>query len=256
MVEYPIQSARTVAYRALCLGTLLRRNGLELGMRSVGDLPDTIQEGWKREHEGILQHLKTWVIEEKILGYFSPEERLLLDAELGDWQQLDTAKISWRCESLGTMLWALEIVDSPYYDTQFDTDSLLEPLDLLNPTIDFIWQATLREADVIHDARHLAQKWHWRASITQKQEHNAPLPEGVLSYAELIKQVAEETYAKGNLPEIIEDDFPVMGKAYAQLEDSEYNTISSIAKERHYALGWLCKLSDDWDDVPTNTDDI
>jgi hypothetical protein len=253
MSKFSIQSARTVAYRALCLGTLLRRNALEIGIRSLGELPDTVQDGWKREHEGIQQQLKAWVIEEKIYNYFSSEERLLIDSELGDWQQLDTAKIHWRCESLGIMLWALEIVDTPYYDTQFDADGLLEPLDLLNPTIDFIWQASLRDADVIHDARHLAQKWHWRATITQRQARNAPLSEGITSYAELIKQVADATYSMGNLPNIIDDDFPVMGKAYAQLTDEEYSIISSIAKERHYALNWLCQMSDDWDNVPTET---
>ena len=253
MSDYPIQSARTVAYRALCLGTLLRRNALEMGMRNLTDLPEAIRGGWKREHEGILQHLKTWVVEEKIVGYFSPEERLLMDAELGDWQQLDTAKIMWRCESMGIMLWALDIVDVPYYDTQFDVESLLEPLDLLNPTIDFIWQATLREADVIYDARKLAEKWHWRARIKQQQIRNDPLPDGIESYNELIKQVAHATYATGNIPDVIEDDFPVMGKSYEQLTDEQYSTVSSIAKERHYALNWLCQMGDDWDNVPTET---
>lgn len=252
MSDYPIQSTRQVAYRALCLGTLLRRNALELGMRSLNDLPDAIQDGWKREHEGIQQHLKQWLVEEKIVGYFSPDERLLMDAEFGGWQQLDTTNMDWRRESLGILLWALEIVDTPYYDTQFDAESLLEPLDLMNPTIDFIWQASLRDAQVIHSACDLAEKWHWRAHITQQQQRGDKLSDGI-SYVELIKQVAETTYSAGNLPSVIDDDFPVMGKAYAQLTAEEYNTISSIAKERHYALNWLCQVSDDWDNVPTET---
>lgn len=252
MPDYSVQSTRQVAYRALCLGTLLRRNALEMGIRSLNDLPDAIQGGWKREHEGIQQHLKQWVVEEKIVGYFSSDERLLMDAELGDWQQLDTTNIYWRCESLGILLWALEIVDAPYYDTQFDAEALLEPLDLLNPTIDFIWQASLRDANIIHNARDLAEKWHWRAHITQQQQRGDKLSNG-LSYAELIQQVAEATYATGNLPNLIDDDFPVMGKAYAQLTNAEYSIISSIAKERHYALNWLCRMSDDWDNVPTET---
>ena len=250
MSEYPIQPARDVAYRALCLGTLLRRNALEMGIRSLNDLPDAIQDGWKREHEGIQQHLKQWIIEEKIAGYFSSDERLLIDAGLGDWQQLDTVKVYWRCESLGILLWALGIVDVPYYDTQFEAEALLEPLDLMNPIIDFIWQATLRDAKVIHKARDLAAKWHWRAGITQQQQRGDKLPEG-LSYAELIQQTAEAIYTAGNLPPMIDGDFPVLGKAYAQLTDEEYTVISSIAKERHYALNWLCRRGEDWDHVPT-----
>ena len=252
MSDHPIQSPRTVAYRTLCLGTLLKRNALELGMGGIDELPETIREGWKAEHEGIHHHLKKWVMEEKILDYFTDDERLLLNAELGDWQQLDRAQVYWRCESLGMLMWAMEIVDAPYYDAQFDADTLLEPLDLMSPTIDFIWQASLRPADVIHQARDLAEKWHWRAMITQQQEPGEQLPDGQ-TYPERIKEVAEMMYAEGNLPEVIEDDFPVMGKAYAQLTDEEYNKISSIAKERHYVLNWLCKYSDDWDDVPTDT---
>ena len=243
MAENPIQDARQVAYRALCLGALLKRHSVETAMLSLNDLPPEIQDGWRREHEGIHQHLKKWVLEEKILGYFSSDERQLWDANLGKWQQLDRAKIYWRCESLGMLLWAMEVVEAPYYDTQFDLETLLLPLDLMSPTIDFVWMASLRDADVIHQARDLAQQWHWRA---QAQTQGLDV--------ETIKKVANEMYTAGNLPEIIEDDFPALSKSYAKLDNEELTQVSSIAKERHYALNWLCKQSGDWDDVPTQID--
>jgi hypothetical protein len=65
--------------------------------------------------------------------------------------------------------------------------------------------------------------------------------------------MAEATYASGNLPHLVDGDFPVMGKGYAQLTDEEFTKIASIAKERHYALNWLCKFNDDWDNIPTGT---
>lgn len=243
MSDFPTQSVRTVAYRALCLGTLLKRHALEVGLRSVDDLPENIREGWKREHEGIHLHLKKWLVDEKIAPYFSAEEQLLLDAELGEWQQLDRAKIYWRCESLGMVLWAMEVIEVPYYDTQFNAEALLEPLDLMSPTIDYIWQASLREAHVIYEARDLARNWYHRAQFTQQDNKT-----------ERIQELAHAMYSAGNLPDVIDDDFPVLGKAYHQLTDREYQTISSIAKERYYALQWLCGEGDDWDDVPIGSD--
>ncbi len=253
MTTYPIQTARGVANRAMCLGTLLKRYGLEQGMNSIDDLPEKIRDGWHREHEGIHQHLRQWCAEEKLLDYFSSNERLLVDAKLGDWQQLDLAMVKWRGESLGMMLWALGVVDVPYYDTQFMNESLLEPLDLMNPTIDFMWQADLIEPDFIHQARDLAEIWHWRAQITEQQKRgDAPL-EGK-TFDDEIKRVAHDVYVTGNLPELIDGDFPVLGKAYAALSDEEFEKIGAIAKERHYALNWLCKLSDDWDNIPLEID--
>ena len=31
------------------------------------------------------------------------------------------------------------------------------------------------------------------------------------------------------------------------------DTMGSIARERLYALNWLCKYAEDWDEVPTGT---
>lgn len=242
MPNHSTQTDRRVANRAMCLGVLLKRHGLELGIQSVKDLPDEIRDGWRREHEGIHQHLKQWCVEEKLIDQFSEDERLLIDADLGAWQQLDRATIRWRSESLGIMLWALNTIDVPYYDTQFDVEALLIPLDLMNPTIDFMWCATVIEGGVIHQARDLAETWHWRAHMQEQLLDN---PEHI----ETVHRVAHEMYEAGNLPELLNDDFPVLGKAYADLNSDEYNKIASIAKERHYALNWLCRQSDNWDDV-------
>ena len=249
MTQYPIQSTRAIASRAMCLGALLKRHGLEQGMHSVNDLPDEIRDGWKREHKGIHQHLRTWCVEEKLMPHFSKDEQLLIDAPLGDWQQLDLATVKWRGESLGMMLWTLGIVEVPYYDTQFDTESLLDPLDLMNPTIDFMWQADVINEQFIQKARNLADLWHQRAQL-EEQKRLGDAPPETSSFDTLIQSLANDTYYDGNLPELINDDFPVLGKAYHALDDEEYKKVASIAKERLYALNWLCQYSDDWDNVP------
>lgn len=252
MSVHRIQSARTVAYRSLCLGALLRRSGLEISMTRLSELPEEIRVGWRSEHEGIHQRLREWLQEEKISNYFSSNEQQLIDAELGDWQQMDLINVTWRVESLGMMLWALDVVEAPYYDTQFDPDTLLEPLDLLNPTIDFIWQATLREPEIILQARDLAEMWHWRSRTTQLRKRGVTPPDGK-SFDDIIRTMAEKAYAEGNIPEILDGDLPVFNKPYTQLTEDEYTAVTSIAMERHYAMNWICGYSENWDSVPTDT---
>ena len=51
----------------------------------------------------------------------------------------------------------------------------------------------------------------------------------------------------------IDHDFPALGKAYSTLSEDEWETLRSIATERLYALNWLCKHAEDWDQVRTGT---
>ena len=66
-------------------------------------------------------------------------------------------------------------------------------------------------------------------------------------------QTAAMAHAKGFIPAPIEGDFPALGKAYRVLDGDEYAHVASIASERHHALCWLCRYSDDWDATPTAT---
>ncbi len=246
MPELMIQSARSVAYRTLCLGALLRRSGLELGIQHLDEVPEDLRSGWHREHQAIHQKLGEWLTEEKIRPYISPHERSLFEADLGSWTSKMIIKASWRAESLGMLLWAMGIVEVPYYDTQFMPDGMLEPLDLLNPTIDYIWQASLRDGSVIHKACELADIWIQRANIMDSQRAEE-LPADDPGYKDMIQKLAEKAYADGNIPEIINGDLPVLSKAYAELSPDEYTTISSIAYERLFALNWLCCKRETWD---------
>ena len=58
-----------------------------------------------------------------------------------------------------------------------------------------------------------------------------------------------------SLPEMIDNDFPAMGKAYRELDGREWSEVRSITMERHYALNWLCGLApnNQWDATPTDT---
>jgi hypothetical protein len=127
----------------------------------------------------------------------------------------------WRGEALGTLQWALGLVELPAYDTAFDHAALVEtPLE----------GAKLRDPERIEHERDAARLWHWRARAT-----------------------AMRGYEQGLLPPPMRGDFRAFGKIYRHLTPEQHSEALSIAHERHYALNWLCGLGESWDDVPTDT---
>ncbi len=66
---------------------------------------------------------------------------------------------------------------------------------------------------------------------------------------------AAEAHRRGDVPQPIGDDFPVFGKPYREASVEEYDTLTSIATERHRALNWLCGRApgNRWDRTPTDT---
>ncbi len=129
---------------------------------------------------------------------------------------------------------------------------VLDPLEILTPTIDLIWCARLRPPDQIHAARDLAELWHWRSQTTQIRINGIDPPSG-WTFAEIIQAAAERAFHQGTMPAPIDGDFPVSGKPYADISEDEYLRVTSIAIERHFALNWLCSYAEDWDNIPTET---
>lgn len=151
----------------------------------------------------------------------------------------------WSGEGLGTLLWALTLVELPAYDTPFDYDALVAKR-IDNPR--------LRAASEIEQARATAQLWHWRARTTLLQaEGNVALPERWQSFDQLIAATAMHGYDSGLLPLPLRGDFRAFDSVYRHLTPSQHAVTHSIALERHRALNWLCGLGSTWEDVPTET---
>jgi hypothetical protein len=151
----------------------------------------------------------------------------------------------WRGEALGTLLWALQLLELPAYDQPFDADEVAAvQLD----------EADLRDGEEIELERDSARLWHWRARTTSLQAAGAlELPERYATFDQLIAATAMRGYEQGVLPAPMRGDFRAYGKVYRHLSPEQHAEAHSIAVERHHALNWLCGAGETWDDVPLDT---
>jgi hypothetical protein len=151
----------------------------------------------------------------------------------------------WRGEALGTLLWALQLLELPAYDEPFDAGEVAAvQLD----------DADLRDSEEIGLERESARLWHWRARTTSLQAAGAlELPERYATFDQLIAATAMRGYEQGVLPAPIRGDFGAYGKVYRHLAPEQHAEAHSIAVERHHALNWLCGAGETWDDVPLDT---
>jgi hypothetical protein len=151
----------------------------------------------------------------------------------------------WRGEALGTLLWALQLVELPAYDQPFDPAEVV--------AVD-TGGADLRDAEEVELERESARLWHWRARTTGLQAAGAvDLPERYATFDQLIAATAMRGYKQGLLPPPMRGDFRAYGKVYRHLTPEQLAEAHSIALERHHALNWLAGEGDGWDDVPLDT---
>jgi hypothetical protein len=151
----------------------------------------------------------------------------------------------WRGEALGTLLWALQLLELPPYDQPFEAEEVAAVE---------LGDAELREAEEIELERDSARLWHWRARTTSLQAAGAPeLPGRYATFDQLIAATAMRGYEQGLLPAPMRGDFRAYGKVYRHLSPEQHAEAHSIAVERHHALNWLCGAGESWDDVPLDT---
>ena len=151
----------------------------------------------------------------------------------------------WRGEALGTLLWALQLVELPAYDQPFDAE------EAASVALD---KADLRDSEELELERDSARLWHWRARTTSLQAAGAlELPDRYATFDQLIAATAMRGYEQGLLPAPMRGDFRAYGKVYRHLSPEQHAEAHSIAVERHHALNWLCGSGETWDDVPLDT---
>ncbi len=156
----------------------------------------------------------------------------------------------WRGEALGTLLWALQLLELPAYDQPFDAQQVAAVVE--DPAQ--LGEADLRDGEEIELERDSAKLWHWRARTTSLQAAGAlELPERYATFDQLIAATAMRGYEQGVLPSPMRGDFRAYGKVYRHLSPEQHAEAHSIAVERHHALNWLCGAGETWDDVPLDT---
>ncbi len=151
----------------------------------------------------------------------------------------------WRGEALGTLLWALQLVELPPYDHPFESGEVAAA----DPG-----KGELRDGEEVALERETARLWHWRARTTELQAGGElELPERYRTFDQLIAATAMRGHSQGLLPEPMRGDFRAYGKVYRHLTDDQHAEALSIAVERHQALNWLAGEGATWDDVPLDT---
>ena len=151
----------------------------------------------------------------------------------------------WRGEALGTLLWAVQLVELPPYDTAFEAEEVAG--------VD-VNGAELREGDEIELECESARLWHWRARTAGLQASGSlELPAHYATFDQLIAATAMRGYEQGLLPAPMRGDFRAYGTVYRRLAAEQQQEAHSIALERHHALNWLCGAGSSWDDVPLDT---
>ena len=151
----------------------------------------------------------------------------------------------WRGEALGTLLWALQLIELPPYDEPFAPEEVAGVE---------LGEARLRDGEVIELERESARLWHWRARTPELQAAgNVELPERYATFDQLIAATAMRGFEQGVLPAPMRGDFRAYGKVYRQLTPEQHTEAHSIAVERQHALNWLCGEGRSWDDVPLDT---
>jgi hypothetical protein len=151
----------------------------------------------------------------------------------------------WEAEGLGTLLWALGLVELEPFDRTFDSEWLLA-----TPTA----HGALRPKPEIEHALETARLWHWRARTELLRAGGTiELPPRWESFEQLVAVAAMRGYERGLLPSPVHGDFAAFDLGFRELEPGQRSEMLAIAWERQRALEWLWGAGKSWNDVPTPT---
>ena len=231
----PSIGSEEVACRALALGFLLSRQVLEEAYRR-GNEPRHLCEDAAAEHRTLLARLR----ERNVEAGLSPNERDLVFRPLGLWTEQERKDTSWRSEALGSLLWALSLVDGiPSYDDSFGWGQVLEATLGRSNAPDFIAHSQLRSLAAITKTEDAARLWVWRTELEQLRRLDRRNEAIAREIEEKLPVVAASALRAGIVPALIDGDLPAYGTSVALLDDRRLDDVYSRARERHLAFAWL-----------------
>lgn len=148
-------TAVEVADRALVLYALVRRATIELALEEYAHDPHRVTQA-----ETARKETDRWLAREGLFDAPTPQERHLFDAPSGAWPSEAVADGMWRKESLGTLLWALQHIESlPGPGTEFDPRVLDHAITRYGSVAAFRVNGALRPFDGLERAWHEADAW-------------------------------------------------------------------------------------------------
>jgi hypothetical protein len=187
----------------------------------------------------------------------SPRERRFANTAPQDVTPQQHTDTLWRLEAFQTLVWALgQLEFLPGYDEQA-SEALLTPFPPTGQIETFLKQARLRPKVEIDRQRELAELWHWRSRTRHLLETGTPISPGLgfATYDDIVRSVAGQEAVNSVIGPVTDEDFTAFGRAYRDLDADQWTIVGSIARERHFALNWLCGYAPHkrWDDTPTDT---
>ena len=217
-------NAPTVARRMLCLSVLLYRLGAE------GQYRQAVSTEERDSACDTVADIQDFLMDTGLWDAVSLGERPMFKASPGSWTEEMAAHAAWRRESLGVLMWALNLVpEIPPYDRAFE--GLGEVVDLGQWEY-YVDDALLLPVEAIVRQTEIAHAWFWRSRRGQPpfDEDNNP---------GLIAEAAAEFLARGLIPQTLEQDFVLFGSPYHQLPEANAAFAGVLASERFYAFQWL-----------------
>lgn len=149
-VESVPPEAELVAQRALVLGGLLKRLGLEERLAKGKD-PAAKEE---------ILRLQKWMDEEGLFSTLGVTGMELLEAEPGSWSPEDRQSVAWSAEELQFLLWAMKQGKLPPVEARVEPAPLLERLPLLKDPQPFLESAERRPLEEVQ-----AQRDRWETLL-------------------------------------------------------------------------------------------
>ncbi len=237
-IDVELRTPEEVRARILILSCLLRRLALEnIPPDGQGDsLADAFDE-------------REWLRDQDLAGQLTAGEAAFLDSRPGSIAPDVTTEVSWQGEALIALAWAIGISAMPRVDQTSDPRTIMNlvprPWDTTKA-----WMsdpAFVSESDAVRQ-RELAEIWHWRAATELLLREASATDRS--DYMAAITEVAAEARAAGFVPALRDRDFPVRGRSFNELSDTEVDELVAVTGQRLRALNWLCGFGKSWDDVP------
>lgn len=235
---------------------------MELLQRYSSGWTEEDRQDFLRKIEEQSQHFWHGLKDGGLWEQLSPREHELTTKSIVTLTPQERVDATWRIEAAQVLMWAFgHVPELPPYDTSANRELIKR----IPPAVAVGEPWRLRPEVEIDKARDAAEMWHWRSRTRTLIERGddllaSPLAEklqraGFRHYDDIVRASAKHAAAVGALGSCIDEDFPVKGKAYRDLDDDEWSHVRSISMERHFALNWLCGRApgNRWDETPTDT---